>query len=52
MMPAMMPAIRWLPTRKRGTVLFLLPVKELNMACMRETHYLRSCMVISSSFFV
>ena len=39
-----------LPTRKRGTVLFLLRVKELNMACMRETYYLRSCMVSLPSY--
>ena len=40
-----------LPTRKRRTLLFLLPVKELNMACMRKTYYLRSCQLIRSFFF-
>ena len=42
-----------LPTRKRRTVLFLLPgVKELNMACMRKTYYLRYCQLIRSYFFL
>ena len=41
-----------LPTRKRRTLLFLLPVKELNMACMRKTDYLRSCQLIRSLFFL
>ena len=41
----------WLPTRKRRTVLFLLPVKELNTVRMRTMYYLRSSQVIRSSFF-
>ena len=43
-----------LPTRKKKTLLFLLLVKELNLACMRNvllTYYLRSCQLIRSSFF-
>ena len=40
-----------LPIRKQRTVLFLLPVKELSMACMRKTYYLHSCQLLHSSFF-
>ena len=40
-----------LPARKRRTVLFLLPVKELNTVRMRTMYYLCSSQVIRSSFF-
>ena len=41
-----------LPTRKRQTLLFLLLVKELKMACMRKTDYLCSYQLIRSWFFL
>ena len=41
-----------LPKRKRQTVLFLLPVKELNTVRMRTMYYLSWSQEIRSSFFL